>query len=199
MTGAMAFIWRDYKGCDSGGTVLELGALIMRFSPTVIGLSLLFATASSVSLGKRADHEINPQSMSLASEGAAALKSGNKDAAIGWFETALVVDPLNRAAYVALAEIARDQGLKGKAIRLYKEALEIEPNDPQILADQGLVMLSKGALDPARKNLARLEMICRMDCTATGGLATAIASAKEKPVVQASAVTIKPTVEVIKP
>jgi Tfp pilus assembly protein PilF len=178
---------------------LELGALIMRFSPAAIALSLLFATASSVSLGKRADHDIDPQSLSLANEGMAALKGGNKDAAIGWLETALVVDPLNRAAYIALAEIARDQGLKGKAIRLYKEALEIEPNDPQVLAAQGLVMLSKGALDPAKKNLARLEVICRMDCTATKQLATAIATAKDKPAVQASAVTINPSVEVAKP
>jgi tetratricopeptide (TPR) repeat protein len=183
----------------AGASVSDIGTLIMRFSPAAIALSLLLATVSSVSFSKRADHEINPQSLSLASEGAAALKAGNKDAAIGWYETALAVDPLNRAAYVALAEIARDQGLKGKAVRMYKEALEIEPNDPQVLADQAMVMLSKGALDPAKKNLARLQLICKTNCAATDALAKAIATAKDRPAVQASAVTIKPTVEVIPP
>jgi tetratricopeptide (TPR) repeat protein len=171
----------------------------MRFSPAAIALSLLLATASSVSFSKRADHEINPQSVSLANEGAALVRKGDKEGAIGWYETALAVDPLNRAAYVGLAEIARDQGLKGKSIRLYKEALEIEPNDQKVLADQAMVMLSKGALDPAKKNLARLQLICRLDCAATDKLAQAIATAKDKPAVQASAVTIKPTVEAAKP
>jgi Tfp pilus assembly protein PilF len=171
----------------------------MRFSPAAIALSVLLATASSVSFSKRADHEINPQSISMASEGAAALQKGDKAGAIGWYETALAVDPLNRGAYIALAEIARDQGLKGKSIKLYKEALEIEPNDQKILADQALVMLSKGAMDPAKKNLARLQLICRMNCADTDRLAKAIASAKDKPAVQASAVTIKPTVEVAEP
>ncbi len=171
----------------------------MRFSPPALALSLLLATVSSVSFSKRADHEIDPQSLALANEGGAALIKGDKEGAVGWYETALVVDPRNRAAYIALAEIARDQGLKGKSIRLYKEALEIEPNDQKVLADQAMVMLSKGALDPAKKNLARLQLICRLDCKATEQLEKAIASAKDKPAVQASAVTIKPTAEVEKP
>jgi Tfp pilus assembly protein PilF len=171
----------------------------MRFSPAALALSLLFATVSSVSFSKRPDHEIDKQSVALAMEGSAALRSGDKMGAIGWYETALVVDPLNREAYIALAEIARDQGLKGKSVRLYKEALEIEPNDPKVLADQALVMLSKGALEPAKKNLARLQLICKLDCAAAEKLAKAIASAKEKPAVQASAVKIEPTVEVTNP
>ncbi len=167
----------------------------MRFSPAAIALSLSLATVSSVSFSKRADHEINPQSLAMSHEGAAALKTGDKNAAIGWYETALAVDPLNRTAYVALAEIARDQGLKGKSIRMYKEALEIEPNDQKILADQALVMVSKGAIEPAQKNLARLQLLCQSNCTAVDAISSAIDKAKEKPVVQASAVEITPSVE----
>jgi Tfp pilus assembly protein PilF len=167
----------------------------MRFSPAALALSLLLATVSSVSFSKRADHEISPQSLAMANEGAAALKSGDADSAIGWYETALAVDPLNRTAYVALAEIARDQGLKGKAIRLYKEALEIEPNDQKILADQALVMVSKGAIEPAQKNLARLQLLCQANCSSVDAISSAIEKSKEKPAIQASAVEIKPVVE----
>ncbi len=183
----------------AGASVSDIGNLIMRYSPAAVALSLLLATTSSVSFSKRADHQIDPQSLALAGEGAVALKAGNKDAAIGWYETALAVDPLNRTAYIALAEIARDQGLKGKSVRMYKEALEIEPNDPKVLADQAMVMLSKGALDPAKKNLARLQLICKANCAATDALAKAIASAKDKPAVQASAVAIQPKAEVMPP
>jgi tetratricopeptide (TPR) repeat protein len=168
--------------------------LLMRFSPAAIALSLLFATASSMSVGKKPDYQVDPQSLALSAQGDAALKTGDKDGAMGWYETALAVDPLNRAAYVGLAEVAKAQGLKGKAIRFYREALEIDPNDVKIIAAQGDVMVAKGALDAADKNLARLRVLCRADCNDANRLALAINKAKEKPAVQASAVGIKPVV-----
>lgn len=166
----------------------------MRFSPAAISLALLFATASSVSVGKKPDYQIDPQSMALAEEGDRARNSGDLSGAMGWYESALAVDPLNRAAYVGLAEVAKGQGLKGKAIRFYREALEIDPNDQTVLAAQSDVMVSKGAIDAAQKNLARLRLLCRADCSAADRIAAAIDKAKEKPTVQASAVEIKPTV-----
>jgi tetratricopeptide (TPR) repeat protein len=169
----------------------------MRFSPAAITLSLLLATASSMSVGKKIDYAINPQSLMLSAQGDAALKTGDKDSAMGWYETALAVDPLNRAAYVGLAQVAYAQGLKGKAIRFYREALEIDPNDQQIIAAQGDVMVAKGALEAAQKNLARLRQLCRADCSAADRIAIAIDKAKEKPAVQASAVEIKPVVDAV--
>jgi tetratricopeptide (TPR) repeat protein len=168
--------------------------LIMRFSPAAIALSLLFATASSMSVGKKPDYQIDPQSLKLTAEGDAALKTGDADTAMGWYETALAVDPLNRAAYVGMAKVAENQGLKGKAIRFYREALEIDPNDQTIIAAQSEVMVAKGALEAAQKNLARLRILCRTDCSGADRLAMSIGKAKEKSVVQASAVEIKPVV-----
>lgn len=166
----------------------------MRFSPAAIALSLLLATASSMSIGKRPDYQINPQSLALTEQGNAALKTGDADGAMSWYETALAVDPLNRAAYVGLAKVAEKQGLKGKAIRFYREALEIEPNDQTIIAAQSEVMVAKGAIEAAQKNLARLRILCRTDCSGADRLALSIDKAQAKPVVQASAVEIKPVV-----
>jgi tetratricopeptide (TPR) repeat protein len=168
--------------------------LIMRFSPAAIALSLLLATASSMSVGKKPDYQVDAQSLALTAEGDAARKSGDLEGATGWYETALAVDPLNRTAYVGLAEVAKTQGLKGKAIRFYREALEVDPNDQTIIAAQSEVMVSKGAIEAAQKNLARLRILCRTDCSAVDRLAQSIEKAQQKPTVQASAVEIKPVV-----
>jgi Tfp pilus assembly protein PilF len=167
----------------------------MRFSAPVIALSAFFLVASSASIGKKADHEIDPQSVALVAEGVAAQKAGQYDNALGWFETALAVDPRNRAAFVGMAEVSAQQGLKGKAISFYKSALDIEPNDVAVIAAQGELMASKGALDAAKKNLARLQILCRSKCGESDRLASAIERAGNRNAMQASAVEIKPVVE----
>jgi tetratricopeptide (TPR) repeat protein len=166
----------------------------MRFSPAAIALSLTFAMISSASLGGRADDDIDPRSVALVQSGDQAVQAGDIEAAIGWYETALAVDPHNRAAYIAMAGAVQKQGLNGKAIRLYREALDIEPNDQTALAGQADAMIGKGAVEAARKNIARLKMLCRSDCAVVDSLALAATKAAEKPQLQASVLEIKPTV-----
>lgn len=164
----------------------------MRFSPAAIALSLTLAMISSVSIGKTPDNVINPHSVALTQAGDAALKAGNAEDAVDSYETALAVDPRNRAAYIGMARAVKRQGLNGKAIRFYKEALELDPNDQLALAEQAEAMADKGAIGSAKKNLARLQMLCRSDCGSVDRVAAAITRASEKPTLQASAVEIKP-------
>lgn len=164
----------------------------MRFSPAAITLSLTLAMLSSASIGKKADFEISPESVALVQKGDAAMQASKVEDAIDWYESALAVDPRNRAAYIAMARAVKSQGLNGKAIRFYKEALELEPNDQLALAEQGDAMAAKGAIEAARKNLARLRMLCTSDCGQVDKLAANITKAGEKPTLQASAVEIKP-------
>ena len=166
----------------------------MRFSPAAIALSLTLAMISSAGISKKPDHIIEPQSLALMQSGDEAAKAGQLEDAIGWYETALAVDPRNREAYVAMARAAKAQGLNGKAIRFYKEALELDPNDLTSLSEQAEAMVAKGALEPAKKNLARLRMLCRVECAAVDRLAANITKAGDKPVLQASAVELKPVV-----
>ena len=93
-----------------------------------------------------------------------------------------------------MARAVKAQGLGGKAIRFYNEALELDPNDQLALVEQADTMIAKGAVDQARKNIARLKMLCRSDCGAVDRLALAANKAGEKPQLQASAVEIKPVV-----
>jgi len=52
------------------------------------------------------------------------------------------------------------KGLPGRAIRLYYEALVLEPNDVAALRGQGEAMVQKGAVEKAKENLARIRTIC---------------------------------------
>jgi tetratricopeptide (TPR) repeat protein len=173
--------------------------MIMRYSPAAIALSVCFALLSSAGLGKKPDYQIDPLSVAMTADGDVAAKAGKTEDAIGYYETALAVDPRNRVAYIAMARAVRSQGLNGKAIRFYKEALELDPNDLTALAEQGDAMVAKGAIEQAKKNLARLKLLCRSDCGKVDTLAMNISRAGQKPVLQASAVEVKPVVGDIAP
>jgi tetratricopeptide (TPR) repeat protein len=160
---------------------------IMRFSPS--------AMLSSAGLTKKADDDIEPLSVALMEQGNAAVKSENIEGALDYYETALAVDPRNRAAYIAMARAVKSKGLNGKAIRFYKEALELEPNDQAALNEQAKAMLAKGAVDQAKSNLARLKMLCQRDCQSVDSLSVAIGNFNRKPVLQANAIAIDPVAE----
>jgi Tfp pilus assembly protein PilF len=172
-------------------TILEL---FMRFSPPAIALGLTLLVVSSVGQGQRPDAAIDPVSAALTAEGRGLLAAGKYTEATDALESALVADPKNRGAFVALAQTAQREGLSGKAIRYYREALLIEPNDVAALAGQGEAMAAKGAIDRARENLARVEKLCLASCPEQTKLAAAIEKARTQPVMSASAVTPKPTV-----
>ena len=168
----------------------------MRFFAPAFALSLVLATVSSVSFGKKsADVDLDPMSVSLTDMANADIAANKLEAATDILETALAVDPRNRPAYLALARIAQKQELPGKAIRFYREALLLEPNDLGALAGQGEAMVQKGALTKAKENLARLERLCIGTCVEQLRLAAAIEKGtKAPPVLSAEAVAPEPIV-----
>ena len=166
----------------------------MRFSPPAIALSLLLATVSSVSYTQPAERAINPQSTALLDAGYIAQKDGDLNEATNFYEAALAVDPANRAAYIALAQIARAQDLPGKAIRLYREALALNPNDLAALSGQGEALVQRGAIEKAKLNLARIDSLCRSTCEESTKLTAALDKQNDVPVLSAEAVAIQPTV-----
>ncbi|MDM7957357.1 tetratricopeptide repeat protein [Blastomonas sp.] len=166
----------------------------MRFTPAAIALSLALATVSSTGIGQPIRYVVNPASQALLDEGSRVQQTGDLDEAIGLYEAALAVDPGNRSAYIALAQVASAQNLPGKAIRFYREALRLDPNDVAALAGQGEAMVQRGAVEKARRNLVRIEALCTTGCTEAGRLTTAIDTAAARPVLSAEAVASTPTV-----
>ncbi|PTQ10154.1 hypothetical protein CLG96_13585 [Sphingomonas oleivorans] len=159
----------------------------MRFSPVAISLSLALAAVSSSVQGQRPDDQIDPRSLVLLKQAESARTSGDLVAANDLLETALAIDPRNRAAFVSLGRVAQAQALPGKAIRMYREALVIEPNDVTALAGQGEAMVQKGAVERAKANLAKVKSLCKADCPQAVMLAAAIAKGPPPPVLTAQA------------
>ena len=147
----------------------------MRITLVSAAAALALLSVSTSLYGQRADDQIDARSVALLERGKAAKAAGNLDGANDLIESALAVDPRNRQAYIVLAEVARSQGLPGKAIRFYREALTLEPNDVVALRGQGEAMVQKGAVERAKENLARVKTLCGNGCAEATQLAAAIA------------------------
>ena len=147
----------------------------MRFSSVAIAASLALVSISTSLHGQRPDDQIDARSMALLAQGRAAKAAGNLDGAFDALESAVTVDPRNRQAFIVLAEVAEARGLSGKAIRFYREALTLEPNDQVALKGQGEALVAKGAMARAKENLAKLRTLCKSDCASANALAAVIA------------------------
>ena len=164
----------------------------MRFSPVALVLAFGLATLSSSSFGQRRDDQIDARSLALLRQGEALRVAGNFTGAEDMLETALAIDPRNRGAYVALGRVAQGQGLPGKAVRFYRDALALDPNDLTALAGQGEAMVQKGAVERARVNLARINQLCKGACPQSAALNAAIAKGPPVEVAAAQANTKVP-------
>ena len=157
----------------------------MRALPFAIASALTFACLSASLQGQRPPAPIDARSLQLLAQGRAERAAGRLDAAADTLETAVAVDPRNREAFVTLAELAEARDLPGKAIRLYREALALEPNDLAALKGQGEALVAKGALARAQDNLAKIRTLCKAACPAATQLAAVIAKGPPPVVAQA--------------
>ena len=163
----------------------------MRFSPLVLMLGLATSTLALPASGQRPDNQIAARSIEFAKRGEAALAAGNYAAADDALETALALDPRNRAAFTTMAKVAIKQKLFGQAIRLTGKALLLEPTDRDALGLQGEAMVDAGAVPRAKDTLAKLQKLCAGPCPQAVALGAAIARgpalAEAKPAKQATA------------
>lgn len=159
----------------------------MRVTSVALAAALTLVCVSTSLSGQRPDDQIDARSLQLLAQGRAAKAAGNLDGATDLLETAVAVDPRNRQAFVTLAEVAEARGLPGKAIRLYREALTLEPNDVAALRGQGEALVAKGAVAIAKTNLAKIRTLCKTTCPEANQLAAVIA--KGPPVTTAQAET----------
>lgn len=170
----------------------------MRVTAISAAAALMLLSVSTGLRAQRPDDQIDPKSVVLVQQGRAAQAAGNLDGATDALESALAVDPRNREAFVALAEIARARDLPGKAIRYYHDALNLEPNDVSALRGQGEAMVQKGAVEKAKENLAKIRTLCGSGACNDGTLLAA-AIAKGPPVTVAAQATPVTTPATAKP
>jgi len=106
------------------------------------------------------DSALSALSLRWYAAGEAQLLRGDLAGATDSFESALAADPRNGRAYAGLARAAEAQGLPGKAVRFYRQALAIDPNDRAVLELQGKTLAARGARPRAEANLDRLRKLC---------------------------------------
>ena len=159
----------------------------MRVSFLALGAGIILASMPVASDAQRADNDILPRSTLLQKQGEEAQHAGNLDAAVDFYESALAADPRNRRAYIGLARAAEAEGLPGKAVRFYREALEIDPNDLAALELQGMALVERGAKARAESNLERVKKLCDGPCPQADRLAAAIARGPKTPTAQTAA------------
>lgn len=139
---------------------------------TMVGLAATLVAGPVV--GQRSDNQLHPRSVELLRQGETHLAAGRLVEADDALETALAVDPRNRAAFVTLARVAHKQKLYGQAIRFTNRALALEPNDLDALAVQGEAMVELGAVARAQQNLVKLQRLCPSGCRQLSSLSSAI-------------------------
>ena len=161
---------------------------LVQFGAVVAAAMLL----GSAPLGAQTpDDQILPRSAELQKQGESLLSAGKYVEAGDALETALAVDPRNRAAFNDLARVALKQQLFGKAVRLTSRSLLLEPADRDALSVQGLAMVELGATKSARENQAKLQKLCASGCAQLSALSAAIARG---PTIKSAAADPKPKV-----
>lgn len=162
---------------DGGMTLREF---LMRFAPAGIALSLAFALTASMGLSA-SPQVLDPRAAALVAQGHEALGAGNIDGAVDAYEAALAIQPGSTAVTLALAEATRREGLQGKALHYYREALERDPKNVAAISGEGAALVEKGAVEKAKRNLARLQNLCGANCAEVEQLAALISnSARER-------------------
>lgn len=163
----------------------------MRFAPAAAALSLALVMTASV--GRADNQQPDPRASALITQGRAALAAGETQRAIDAFETALAVDPAYTPIFLELAEAARREGLQGKAIRYYREALSRDPGNFAALSGEGAAMFEKGAVEKAKRNLAKLQSMCGSSCPETVDLQATLARGQQ-PRMASESVTVEGSV-----
>ncbi len=166
---------------------------LMRYYPAAIALSLLAAVTASAGFSA-APQPLDPRAATLVAQGRNALTAGEVDKAIDAFESALTIQPGSAAIYLNLAEATRRQGLQGKALHYYREVLERDPQNLDAISGEGAALVEKGAVEKAKRNLARLQGICGTNCDPSKTLAAAIAKGPTQVMVSADSIKPEPVI-----
>ena len=172
---------------------IALTELLMRYYPAALALSLLAGVWASV--GETAPTQpLDPRAAALLTQGELNFTAGKFDYAVDAYESALAIQPGSVTILLELATATRAQGMQGKALHYYRLALLADPSNVDAISGEGAALVEKGAVEKARRNLARLQGLCGGNCSATRQLAAAIAKGPAPRVVTAQQITPEPVV-----
>lgn len=157
---------------------------------------MLAATGAPVALAQGRVPAIATASMDLLRQGQASLAANKPAEALDLLEAAVLADPRNGMAYVTMGRAYEALGLPGRAMRYYRQALTLNPNDTAALEAQAIGFAQRGMADQAQLNVQRLRRLCGNN--GCGGALTrvdaALAKAATKGPATAAAAPARPAV-----
>lgn len=170
----------------------------MRYTPITLAVAGVMLVASNTSFGAPADQSgpISQTSIAMQHQAESLRAAGDVEAAVGYYETALVADPRNVTALIGLGDLARQRDLPGKAVTYYRDALAQTPDNRDALAGLGAAYVARGAVDRARTTLAQLQQLCgEVACPQVATLTQALNSAGQRTAMRPEEVLPTPVVE----
>lgn len=140
-----------------------MNRLLPRLAPSALAIALAVAPAAC----KRSDREPSfpPPPPPPGGMGAAPAlpmpPAGGLDVQrrIAGEEQLVAQDPKNAQAWIALGNDYFDTKQRQKAVDAYARALELKPNDPDVLTDQGVMYRELGAFDKAVANFKQANQL----------------------------------------
>lgn len=111
----------------------------------------------------------------------AALPSAEVQARIARIEAALLADPKNHDAWVALGNDYFDSHQFQKSVDAYGKALALKPEDPNVLTDQGVMYRQLGQFDKAIANFQKANKVAPTHVQSLFNLGVVYASDLHKP------------------
>lgn len=100
-----------------------------------------------------------PGAMPGVMPGVGGLPSAEAQARIARIEAAVLADPKNHDAWVALGNDYFDSHQFQKSIDAYAKALALKPGDPNVLTDQGVMYRNLGQFDKAIANFQKASKL----------------------------------------
>ncbi|MFA5514907.1 MAG: tetratricopeptide repeat protein [Desulfuromonadales bacterium] len=95
----------------------------------------------------------------LTAQAPAQAPAVNYQEKIRLLEGLVAKDPANRSAWVQLGHTYFDSQQAAKAVEAYDKALALDPNDPDVLTDQGVMYRQLGWFDRAVDNFEKANRI----------------------------------------
>ncbi len=135
----------------------------MNKETTVIGVAgLIIGFLLGILVGGKLMGGAHSTSGSVGSQqaGAPMTSPGQAAARAAELEQILAKDPKNLQAWIALGNDYFDSNQPQKAVQAYTKALELDPNNPNVLTDQGVMFRALGFYDRA---LANFEKALKVD------------------------------------
>lgn len=141
-----------------------------RHAPRLAPPALVLAAALALTACKRTEHEAFPAPPPPPAPAGGAMGSGapapqlppppgDVRGRIAGEEQVVAQDPKNAQAWIALGNDYFDTKQRQKAVDAYARALELRPNDPDVLTDQGVMYRELGQPEKAVANFQKASQL----------------------------------------